>query len=191
MDLGGEWRAVVADEDLRRTWLDDPDDEGWSPVTVPVHWRADAAFADADGPLLYRTRFDHDGPAEPGERWWLRFDGLFYQGDVWLDGQYVGDTEGYFFAHTFEVTDALRARREHVLGVEVTSSRVGDKANKRSITGSFQHAEGLPPDTNPGGIWRPVRLERTGPVGYTVRVLPRHQLLATPAELGVATVATA
>jgi starch phosphorylase len=30
-----------------------------------------------------------------------------------------------------------------------------------------------------------VRLERTGPFGYTVRVLPKHDLLATPAELGV------
>ncbi len=30
-----------------------------------------------------------------------------------------------------------------------------------------------------------VCLERTGPFGYTVRVLPKHDLLATPAELGV------
>jgi starch phosphorylase len=28
-------------------------------------------------------------------------------------------------------------------------------------------------------------LDRTGPIGYTVRVLPRHDLLATPAELGL------
>jgi starch phosphorylase len=34
-----------------------------------------------------------------------------------------------------------------------------------------------------------VPLERTGPFGYTVRVLPDHDLLATPAELGVVTVA--
>jgi len=30
-----------------------------------------------------------------------------------------------------------------------------------------------------------VTLERTGPFGYTVRVLPSHELLASPAELGV------
>ena len=46
---------------------------------------------------------------------WLIFDGVFYQSDVWLDGGYIGDTEGYFFPHTFEITDALRDRREHVL----------------------------------------------------------------------------
>src|SRR6478609_516254 len=35
MDLGGEWRAAIADEDLRRTWLDTNDDHDWDPVTVP------------------------------------------------------------------------------------------------------------------------------------------------------------
>jgi glycogen phosphorylase len=28
-------------------------------------------------------------------------------------------------------------------------------------------------------------LARSGPVGYTVRILPRHELLASPAELGL------
>ena len=30
-----------------------------------------------------------------------------------------------------------------------------------------------------------IRLHRTGPFGYTVRVLPRHELMATPAEFGL------
>ena len=32
-------------------------------------------------------------------------------------------------------------------------------------------------------------LTRSGAVGYTVRVLPRHELLASPAELGLVTTA--
>jgi starch phosphorylase len=35
-----------------------------------------------------------------------------------------------------------------------------------------------------------VPLERPGAFGYTVRVLPRHPLLATEAELGAVTVAS-
>ena len=31
----------------------------------------------------------------------------------------------------------------------------------------------------------PLALDRTGPYGYTVRVLPAHRLLATGAELGL------
>jgi len=34
-------------------------------------------------------------------------------------------------------------------------------------------------------------LGRPGPFGYTVRVLPRHPLLAVPAELGLITLPTA
>ena len=149
MDLGGDWRAAVADEDLRRAFTDPEfSDEAWETVAVPGHWRSVPTFAGTGGPLLYRRTFS--APAEalaPGERWWIVLDGVHYQGDVWLDGTYLGDTEGYFFPHTFEATDELAARSEHVLAVEVA---------------------GAPPspssDANDGGIWRPVRIEKTGPV---------------------------
>ncbi len=163
MELSGTWQAVVADDELRRTWLDEPDSPSWEPIDVPGHWRSTPAFAETDGPLLYRTRFDHDRPTA-GERSWLVLDGVFYQGDVWLDGGYVGDTEGYFFPHQFEVTEALRGRTEHLLGVEATCARPADRTAKRNITGVFQHWDCLDPDWNPGGLWRAVRLERTGPV---------------------------
>ena len=164
MDLSGRWHALVADEAIRRTWLDDGDpDDGWEAIDVPGHWRSVPAFADTDGPLLHRTRFEHSAPAG-GDRAWLVLDGCFYQADVWLDGAYVGDTEGYFFPHAFEVTDALTARSDHVLGVELACSRPGDPDAQRNLTGSFQHGDWLDPAWNPGGIWRPVRIERSGPV---------------------------
>ena len=178
VELGGTWRAAVADDDLRRAWQDVAfDDSGWEPAPVPGHWRSATAFADSDGPLLYRRSFDSAGPAE-GRRAWLTFDGLFYQGDVWLDGSYLGDTEGYFAPHTFEVTDELRSRGEHHLAVEVTCARQDDLTAKRNLTGVFQHWDCLDPDWNPGGIWRPVRLTETGPVRVArLRVLCRE---ATP-----------
>src|SRR3954469_17181771 len=98
MELADTWRALIADDELRRTWLDRNDDDTWEPVVVPGHWRSTPAFADTDGPLLYRIRFGHEAPGAD-DRHWLVLDGLFYQGDVWLDGAYVGDTEGYFFPH--------------------------------------------------------------------------------------------
>ncbi len=178
VELGGTWRAAVADDDLRRRWHEDAfDDTSWEAVDVPGHWRSASAFTEADGPLLYRRSFDVMGPAE-GRRAWLTFDGLFYQGDVWLDGSYLGDTEGYFAPHTFEVTDALRARGEHHLAIEVTCARPTDLTAKRNLTGVFQHWECLDPDWNPGGIWRPVRVTETGPVRITrLRALCRE---ATP-----------
>lgn len=63
MELTGPWEATLATETSRRTWLG-PDgstaEQGapveWHPIEVPGHWRSNPAFADSDGPLLYRTR---------------------------------------------------------------------------------------------------------------------------------------
>ena len=165
MELGGRWKAVVADEALRRSYPDaDLADDGWGDLDVPGHWRSTSDFAATDGPLLVRRRFDAAAPAAPGRRSWLSFDGIFYQSDVWLDGSYLGDTEGYFFPHTFEVTDALAAREEHLLAAEITCAPQRDRTAKRNFTGVFQHWGCFDPDWNPGGIWRPVRLHETGPV---------------------------
>ena len=184
MDLGGTWRAAVADEQLRRAFAEPRlGDDAWEPIEVPGHWRSTPAFAGTDGPVLHRRRFEADAPLD-GERAWLVLDGLFYQGDVWLDGAYLGDTEGYFVRHTFEVTDALRDRHEHLLAVEVTCGRPADRTAKRNLTGVFQHWDCLDPDWNPGGIWRPVRLETTGPVrARSLRVICRE---ATEASAVVA-----
>jgi beta-mannosidase len=178
VDLNGTWRAAAADDDLRRAFHEDTyEDTAWEPVEVPGHWRSTPAFADHDGPLLYRRTFEGPEP-DPGRRWWLELDGLFYQGDVWLDGTYLGDTEGYFVAHHFDVTQVLRSRREHHLALEVTCTPQTNRAAKRNITGVFQHWDCLDPDWNPGGIWRPVRLTESGPVRMCrLRVLCRE---ATP-----------
>src|SRR5438270_13068091 len=111
MDLSGQWRAVAADDGLRRTFPDiDTSDADWAEVDIPHHWRSTSAFSTSDGPLLYRKQFEADTTIGDGRRRWLVLDGLFYMGDVWLDGSYVGDTEGYFFPHTFEITAPLQDR---------------------------------------------------------------------------------
>jgi beta-mannosidase len=197
LDLSGAWRAMAADDTLRRRAPDDDlDDSGWETVPVPGHWRSVPALAEADGPVVYRRRFTANRPAGPGRRAWLTLDGIFYQGDVWLDGAYVGDTEGYFFPHTFEVTAPLAERDDHLLAVEVACPRPDDSRSKRTITGEFQHGEGLDESWNPGGIWRPVTLSESGPVRIArLRVLcpdasPERATLALAATLDAAEATT-
>jgi hypothetical protein len=48
--------------------------------------------------MLYRRTYA-GAPLEPGNRRFLTFDGIFYDGDIWLDGGYVGATAGYFFGN--------------------------------------------------------------------------------------------
>ena len=163
-DLNGTWRATLADDDVRRDAIGlGVDDSDWSEVEVPGHWRSSPDFADSDGPLLYRRSFTAAPPA-PGKRRWITVDGVFYQADVWLDGAYLGDPEGYFFPHTFDVTALSRIDEEHVLAVEVACPPQRSHRGKRNITGVFQYWDGIDRTWNPGGLWRPLRMFDTGAV---------------------------
>ena len=164
MELSGIWRATEANDDVRRGAIGlDADDSTWETIQVPGHWRNNPKFATSDGPLLYRHRFSAPEP-DSDHRRWVTLDGVFYQADVFLDGAYLGDAEGYFIPHTFDITALSRFGDEHVLAVEATCTPQRGPRNKRNITGVFQHWDGIDRNWNPGGLWRPVRLYDTGPV---------------------------
>ena len=149
MDLSGTWRATAADDELRRSGIGlDVDDDEWCDVTVPGHWRSYGPDFAGDGPILYRKRFELPAPAA-GARRWITFDGIFYQADVWLDGAYLGDPEGYFFPHSFDISALSRLGEDHVLAVEVTCNPERGTAGRRNITGLFQHSEAVDRDWNP------------------------------------------
>ena len=174
MDLSGTWRAVAADDQLRRSAVGMHfDDSAWSQVQVPGHWRTNEEFAESEGPLLYRTDFTLDQPTAD-QRSWVVLGGVFYQADVWLDGAYIGDPEGYFFPHSFDITSLARLGDEHVLAVEVACSPQKSRRGRRNITGVLQQWDAADPSWNPGGLWRSVSVETTGPVRLDrLRVLCR------------------
>ncbi|MFF1354321.1 alpha-glucan family phosphorylase [Streptomyces sp. NPDC058297] len=72
--------------------------------------------------------------------------------------------------------------------VQAVAGRVGsDDRITDATTVALKPAGG--PDLD--GRWAyegPLSLDRTGPYGYTVRILPAHRLLASPAETGLVTV---
>ena len=146
-------------------------------MAVPSHWGQNPDLRGEES-VLYRHRFE--GPAVPdgplragdtggGRRWWLRLEGLAQQGDIWLDGAYLGHTDGYFVPHELEVTEKLAARSEHVLAIEATCRRFGDPDNRTLLTGALQDPELCGADgLIVGGVWRPVWLRSSG------RVAIRH-----------------
>src|SRR3954463_10663751 len=119
IDLDGTWRAHEGTGDLAKAFAEPTFADGtWAPIEVPGHWRSTPEFGECDGPVLYRRTFGSAGVAR-GDRRFLELDGCFYYGDVWLDGDYLGATEGYFHPHAFDVTNHLAERDEHVLAIEV------------------------------------------------------------------------
>jgi len=173
----------VADESLRRDFpSENLSDETWTEVTVPGSWCGHPEFADVDGPVLYRTRFPTTS-LDAGRRLFLRLEGIAYQGDVWLDGSYLGPTEGSFVPHLLEITSQARVRSEHLLAVEVACPPVADPDAKRTLTGTTQTGRGIP-EVNPGGIVGHVSLHETGPVPFL-----HTRMVCTQATESVATLA--
>ncbi len=162
MDLSGVWRVAKLDGELEKTGADpELDDTGWAELEVPGHWASHSTFELNRDALLHRKRFTAEATPEH-KRDWLVLEGILEQGDVWLDGRFVGTTSGYFVTHRFEITEALRARADHLLAIDVACPPAGE-GPKQSLTGSLQSGP-LAPPLSPGGIWRPVRIAQTGPI---------------------------
>ena len=162
MDLGGKWVAAPGGGALLGFPDLEFDDSGWVSVGVPGHWGQVSELADSIS-VRYRHRFDQQPPAA-GERRWLVFEGLLYQADVWLNGSYLGDVEGYFMAHQFDVTEAMAGRREHLLALELSCPSRSPNISSGHMLGTLGQAPELLPPGNPGGIWAPVRMDSTGEV---------------------------
>jgi beta-mannosidase len=146
------------------------DDAGWQPATVPGHWQQLPGLEKHAGKVVYRCRFpfviDGYSPKEQAaqsfSRYWLKLNGSFYYSQPYLNGVDLGRHEGYFQPIEREVTYLLDD--ENTLLVEVDCPDEHDKVGKRMITGVFSHWDCLDPEANPGGLWLPVELHRSGPV---------------------------
>ena len=135
-------------------------ENGWLEMEVPSHWQQHEDLQSHAGKVVYRKSFPFRRAR--GKRYWLRLNGVFYRSTVYLNDRRLGDNEGYFFPQEYEVTGILRGK--NTLLVEVDCPNEEDKTRKTMITGVFSHWDALDPETNPGGIWLPVEIVRSGEV---------------------------
>jgi exo-1,4-beta-D-glucosaminidase len=123
----------------------------FSNVAMP----ADSPFA---VPWWYRTEFTLPREAA-GRTLWLRFAGVNFRFDAWLNGRKIADaakTAGAFRIHELDVTGAAEPGA-NALAVRVSAPTPGDLA----IT--FVDWNPMPPDKLMG-LYRPVTLVASGPV---------------------------
>lgn len=120
----------------------------------------------------YRLEFTApDAPAGSGQQYWLRFKGITYRAEIWLNGMLLdGNAAGCLPHHDYNVTSLIQPGAANALAVKVTPpSGSGDL--------SFWYVDWnpAPPDMN-AGIWNKVLLDTTGAVAlrdpYVVTDLP-------------------
>jgi len=111
-----------------------------------------------DAPWWYRKTFNVDKTV-PGQVCRLRFNGISYRADIWLNGKKIAsaDTvEGSFRQFIFDVTPFIK-EGENVLALKVSKAEDGE------LNIGFVDWNPEPADNNMG-VWRDVNLISTGPV---------------------------
>jgi exo-1,4-beta-D-glucosaminidase len=161
---------------------------GWHPITLPSTVLA-GLVTDGLYPDLYRgtalrgvpdlttQRWWFRGefaapPAGAGQRFWLRFEGISYRAELWVNGVRIdADAVGTMVVHEYDVTDVIRPGLQNAVAVLVSPPR------HRCKDLSFCTVDWNPeaPDMN-AGLWGATLLETTGPVAlrdpYVRTVLP-------------------
>ncbi len=128
----------------------------------------------------YRTAFDRPESGIENGRFHLRFNGVNYRADVWLNGVKLGTINGAFIRGVFDVTDVIKEKNvlavhiypPHNPGIpheESPRSGQGPNGGQLCLDGpTFISSEGW--DWIPGirdrniGIWQDVQLLATGGV---------------------------
>lgn len=151
--LSGSWQLLPV-ADFADSY---PPDAPWHAQALPAQWQELPELETHTGKVVYRKAFTWS-PADftPGQVF-LKLSGVFYRYRVRLNGAIVGEGEGYFFPHEFDVTALLKPENELLLEVDSPVERA--KLGKETITGVFAHWDALSSyKYNAGGVWLPVEL---------------------------------
>jgi len=113
-------------------------------------------------PWWYRRTFNIE-KINAGQVYRLRFNGISYYADIWLNGKKLGRHEGYIDPYEFEVTEELKLAGDNVLVVRVwTPVDYYWRHRPYTIKGSYGAVDQKPDDITALGITRSVRLIANG-----------------------------
>ncbi|MHC4509443.1 MAG: glycoside hydrolase family 2 TIM barrel-domain containing protein, partial [Planctomycetota bacterium] len=122
VSLNGEWRFMLngPEEDFFKP---DFDVSGWAAIKVPGNWEMQG-FEEplykepAEGVGLYRRIFDVPAAWED-RRVFIRFEGVLYGFEFWVNGVHAGRFESAFNRSEFDITDLVERGKPNVLAVRV------------------------------------------------------------------------
>lgn len=186
--LNGEWLFALdpVDAGVTQEWFKPglPTDK-WDKVAVPHCYSTDPRYHYHTGTAWYLRKLAAPSPAKDG-RAFIRFDAVFYQATVWLNGKLLGTHEGGYTPFEFDVTGLLAD--ENLLAVRVNnawSTTTIPGAKTRVSYQSLNYGQ-LFPWMNYGGITRPVTLV-TRPALYVdkVKIETAPDLAANTARIDI------
>lgn len=151
--------------------------QGWTKTAVPSTVLGALADTGIYGDILALKNLDAVSSAPFAGAWWYRkeftlpaapglsrtrlaFDGINYSADIWLNGRKVAAAsavKGSFRRFELDVTGFVNNKGKNVLAVQVFPPKPGDP------TIGFVDWNPAPADSSMG-LWRGVRLLRSGPV---------------------------
>lgn len=149
---------------------------GWSPITLPTTVLAGLVANNVYQNIYYgqnlksvpdlttqnwwyRGEFTAAANA-PGQAYWLRFKGISYRAQIWLNGvQLDANAVGTFVRHDYNVSSVIRPGQANALAIRVTPPQHACK--DLSVCTVDWNPEA--PDMN-AGIWGKTTIETTGPV---------------------------
>ncbi|MGD8279015.1 MAG: glycoside hydrolase family 2 TIM barrel-domain containing protein, partial [Gemmatimonadota bacterium] len=146
------------------------DDSGWRTLDLPHDWSIEGPFSEENpagpgggalpgGIGWYRKTFEVPSSSR-GRLVFIEFDGVYRNGEVWINGEYLGTRPYGYSSFARELTPHLRFGADNVIAVRVDNS---EQPNSRWYSGS--------------GIYRHVRLVETD----SVRIGRWGTYITTPA----------
>jgi len=150
-----------------------------SKINVPGNWYTEGH--DIFGEAVYSREFRLK--VIKGRYYFLKFSGVDYFAEVFINGKFAGRHEGYFQPFEFDITGIVK-NGINIIKVRVNSPRE-DKSvwpdKKYLIKGIFNHHDARPgswdkehgQDMNTGGIWNSVSVEERGLISFSrVKITP-------------------
>ena len=117
------------------------EDKDWESINLPHDWAVGLPFVNSAnfdvqshgykpvGGLFaetsigwYRKHFTVS-EADSGQRFSIRFDGVFRDAKIWLNGFYLGNNESGYIGMTYDITDYIRFDADNVIIVRVDATQ--------------------------------------------------------------------
>ncbi|MBK7107077.1 MAG: beta galactosidase jelly roll domain-containing protein [Ignavibacteriae bacterium] len=171
MSLNGKWNYI---EDSNSNFTFSKinklfQSEKTNVMELPINWEL-AGLHNFSGSVWFQKSFRINKKKLDETLSILKFKGVDYFADIWLNGKFLENHEGYFQTFYFDVTNKLKFNETNILTVKVNSPNEEPgkvwPLKKQLIKGIFNHHDCRPgawsleygQDQNTGGIWNDVEL---------------------------------